>query len=372
MTPRERLQKALNHIEPDRVPLDLGGIVTGITKVCHKRLRDHLGIEGEERIVDRVQQVVKPEDELLQFLGVDTWYVNLPACEAAQGSELPGGVWKDEWGVKRRKAAYYYDIVESPFRGASLKDIESSPWPDPHLPGRYRGLAASVKQLNEKSDWPIIVNVIGSVFEFAWYLCGYDEFMRNLISNPSIPCALMDKMLEFQIGFFEEILDRTGEYIDVVLCGDDIATQRGPAISPKLYRKYVKPRQKKLYSMIKSKTEAKLFYHSCGAVYPFIEDLIEIGVDILNPVQVSAKGMDTKRLTQEFGEELTFWGAIDTQHVLPFGTSKQVEEEVKRRIDILAPGGGYVLNSVHNLQPDIPPVNIVTMFKTARSYGSYD
>lgn len=371
LTPRERLQTALNHQEPDRIPLDLGGIVTGITKGCNKELMEHLGFEGEEKIIDRVQQLVKPEEELLQRLGVDTRYVYLPACEEVQGSELRGGVWKDEWGVERRKAAYYYDIVKSPFRGATLEDIVTADWPDPHIAGRYEGLTENVKRVDKESDYPIIINAIGSVFEFAWYLCGYDYFMRNLISNPSIPCALMDKMLEFQIGFFEEILDRTGRFVDVVLCGDDIAIQRGPAISPKLYRKYVKPRQKKLYSIIKNKTEAKLFYHSCGGVYPLVKDLIEIGVDILNPVQVSADGMDTEKLKRRYGSELTFWGGIDTQHILPHGEPKDVEREVKKRIDDLAPGGGYVLNSVHNLQPDVPPENVITMFKTGRSYGVY-
>lgn len=373
MTHRERLRMALNHKEPDMIPVDLGGVVSGITKVAHQRLIEYLGIEKkeEEKIIDRVQQLVRPEEKVLNFLKIDTRYVYMPAPKEIQGRELPGDVWEDEWGIRRKKTAYYYDIVKSPFDEISLDDLNKVKWPDPHLPSRFEGLEEEVRRIYEETDYPVIVNVIGSIFEFAWYLRGYENFMADLLTNPRLACSIMDKMLEFQMALFEEVLNRTGDYVDVVLCGDDIATQRGPAISLELYRRYVKPRQKKLYDMIKQKTNAKLFYHSCGGVYPFIPDLIDIGVDILNPVQVSAEGMDTKRLKKEFGKEITFWGGIDTQHVLPYGSPKDVEEEVKRRIDDLAPGGGYVLTSVHNIQPDVPPENVVAMFEAVQKYGCY-
>lgn len=371
MTPRERLAKALNHQEPDRIPLDLGGVVTGITKIAHQRLRHYLGMDGEEKVIDKIQQLVRPEESILNFLQIDTRYVYMPAPKETGGRNLPGDIWEDEWGVKRKETEYYYEMIENPLNKASLEDLNKINYPDPHLPSRFEGLGEEVKRMYEETDYPVIVNVIGSVFEFSWYLRGYENFMTDLLINPGQACALMDRMLEFQMGLFEEILNRTGDYVAVVLCGDDIGTQKGPTISPDIYRKYIKPRQKKLYDMIKKKTKAKLFYHSCGGIYPFISDLIEIGVDILNPIQVSAEGMNTERLKKEFGKELIFWGGIDTQYILPYGSPKEVKDEVRHRIEDLAPGGGYVLNSVHNIQPDVPPENVVAMFDVARKYGCY-
>lgn len=373
MTPRERLRMALSHKEPDRVPVDLGGVVTGITRVAHDRLLEYLGLGRSrgERVFDRIQQLVRPEDHILDFLHVDTRYVYMPAPQKVRGRELPEESWEDEWGVRRKRAAYYYDMVESPFSEASLDDLAKVTWPDPHLPARFEGLEEEVRRIYEKTDYPLIVNAIASIFEFSWYLRGYQNFMTDLLINPRFSCALMDKMLEFQIALFEEILRRTGDYVDVVLCGDDIATQKGPTISLELYRRYIKPRQRKLYDMIKRRTNAKLFYHSCGSVYAFIPDLIDIGIDVLNPLQVSAEGMNSKRLKKEFGKEITFWGGIDTQRVLPCGSPGEVEGEVKRRLNDLAPGGGYVLGAVHNIQADVPPENVVALFEAAQKHGCY-
>ncbi|MEA1964079.1 MAG: uroporphyrinogen decarboxylase family protein [Candidatus Aerophobetes bacterium] len=371
MKHRERLIESLNHKEPDRVPIDVGGITTGITEIAHRNLRQCLGIKGKEEIIDKIQQLVKPNEEILKKFGIDTRYIYLPAPEAIRGEDFPGDIWEDEWGVRRRKAAYYYDMIDHPLKEATVNDLKKIKWPDPHLPARFEGLEEETKRLYQETDYALIVNVTGSIFEFSWYLRGYENFMMDLIINPSFASALMDRMLEFQIGLFEEILNRVGKYVQVVQCGDDITTQNGPAISIEVYRKLVKSRQKKLFQFIKSKTDAKLFYHSCGSVYSFIPDLIEIGIDILNPIQVSAKDMETKRLKREFGKDISFWGGIDTQHILPFGSPAQVREEVKKRIDELAPGGGYILNSVHNLQADVPPENIVAMFETAIDYGKY-
>lgn len=373
VTPRERLKTALSHKEPDRVPVDLGGVVTGIARVAYERLLEYLGVEKRkgERVFDRIQQLVRPEERILNLLHVDTRYVYMPAPQEVRGRELLKGLWEDEWGVRRKRAAYYYDMVESPFSETSLDDLTKASWPDPHLPARFEGLEEEVRRIYEKTDYPVIINAIGSIFEFSWYLRGYENFMADLLTNPRFSCVLMDKMLEFQMALFEEVLERTGDYVDVVLCGDDIATQKGPTISPELYRKYVKARQRKLYDMIKRRTNAKLFYHSCGSVSAFIPDLIEIGIDVLNPVQVSAEGMNTKRLKKEFGKEITFWGGIDTQRVLPYGSPGDVEGEVKRRLNDLAPGGGYVLGAVHNIQPDVPPENVVALFEAAQKHGCY-
>jgi len=174
------------------------------------------------------------------------------------------------------------------------------------------------------------------------------------------------------LGFFEDFLASVGKYIQVVVGGDDLAMQEGPLISLDLYRKLIKPRQKELFSFIKKRTAAYLFYHSCGSVSQFIPDLIEVGVDILNPVQVSAKNMDTHRLKKEFGHEISFWGGgCDTQKILSFGKPEEIKGEVKRRIRDLTPGGGFVFTQVHNIQPGVPPENIVAMFEAASEYGRY-
>lgn len=376
MTPRERLNTALDHREPDRVPIDLGGIVTGITKVAHERVRRYLGIEGGENIIDMIQQLVEPEEELLRRFGVDTRYVFLTGSRdhTVEDFELPE--YTDEWGVKRRRAVLntggaYYDIVESPFTASTLEELKSREWPDPYVEGRFKDLGVEAKRLRDETDYAVIVNAIGSVFEFTWYTRGFEQFLMDLALEPAVAEFLMDRMLEFQSGLFDQILEETGEYVDVVMVGDDISNQLGPTIDPELYRKIVKPRQKKLYDLIKSKTDAKLFYHSCGSTRDFIADLADIGVDIINPVQVAAAGMDTAALKKEFGSYVSFWGGIDTQWALPFGKPEDVKEEVKRRIDELAPGGGYVLNSVHNIQSDVPPENVVAMFDAALEYGKY-
>jgi uroporphyrinogen decarboxylase len=190
----------------------------------------------------------------------------------------------------------------------------------------------------------------------------------DLMQNEKFAQVLMDKILNFQIRLLENLFKEIGSYIDVIKIGDDLGAQNALLISPKSYRKLIKPRHKKLISFIKKKTKAKVLLHTDGAVYSLIEDLIEIGVDILNPLQVSAKGMDAKRLKKEFGDELCFWGGIDTQKILPQGSTKEIEEEVKRIIDELAPGGGYILASVHNIQPDVPPENIYAMYQAAQKY----
>jgi len=192
-----------------------------------------------------------------------------------------------------------------------------------------------------------------------------------LVLNPDLACGILDIMLEFQIGQFDELLSRMGNLVDVILCGDDLATQNHPFVSLDLYRRYIKPRQKRLYEFIKTKTNAPIFYHSCGAMSSFIPELIEIGVNIINPVQVRAGGMDLPKLKKEFGKQIVFWGGIDTQQILPFGKPAEVRDEVRRRIDELAPGGGYILAAVHNIQADVPPQNIITMFEEALHHGKY-
>lgn len=210
-------------------------------------------------------------------------------------------------------------------------------------------------------------------FQMSFLLRGFEDFFMDLAANPPLACYLMDKVIELKMKFWGLVLEELGDYITVVALADDLGDQRGPRISLQMYKKYIKPRQKKLIGFIRkiAPHPVYIFLHSCGSVYDFIPDLIEVGVDILNPVQVSAANMDTKKLKKEFGKDIVFWGGIDTQQVLPRGTTQQVRDEVKRRIDDLAPGGGFIFNPVHNIQEEVPPQNIMAMWEALQDYGIY-
>jgi len=381
MTSRERVLKALNHEEPDRVPVDLGGSLTNasIAKKAYSELRKYLGLKGDKaEVVDVVQQLVRPDEQILKRFGIDVYGIGAKppkGWKLAIEEDKDNYYYTDEWGIRYRMPkghGYYFDIVESPLANLDMDSLKDYQWPDPHDSGRREGLEEEVRDLYKNTDYALFLNAPTSgIFEKSSALRGFENFYIDLVVNPKFAEIILDKMLEFYLDYWEEILPLVGRYVQIIKMGDDLGGQDGPLINPELYRRMIKPRHKEIFSFIKKRTDAKLYLHSCGAIYEFIPDIIECGVDILNPIQVSAKGMDTKRLKQEFGDKLSFWGGIDTQRVLTFGTPEDVEEEVKRRIVDLAPGGGYILSSVHNIQPNVPPENIVAMFEAARKYGEY-
>jgi uroporphyrinogen decarboxylase len=379
MNSRERLETSLNHKEPDQVPIDLGGIVTGITTGANESVKSLLGIESNDPVVDRVQQLANPSDAVLERLDVDTRYIYLQASRDWQDIELPDDTYQDEFGVIR-KAAYnpdgwllYYDHAGHPLGDAeTVTDLAKFKWPDPHDAARYEGIEEAARKMSEETDYAVMANVIASIFEFSWYLRGYMRFFEDVILNPEMISALLEMMGEYQRALMGEVLDRIGPYISVVMTGSDLGTQRAPVMSPEAYKKLVWPEYKKLWDLIKSKTDAKIFYHSCGSLFPMIPFLIEGGVDILHPVQPLAAEMgDRERLKNEFGEQLTFWGGFDQQHILPHGTPEEVREETKKLLDAFMPGGGFVFAAGHNIQIDVPPENVITLFDTVREYGVY-
>jgi len=381
MTSRERVLKALNHEEPDRVPVDLGGSLTNasIAKKAYSELRKYLGLKGDKaEVVDVMQQLVRPDEQILKRFGIDVYGIGAKppkGWKLAIEEDKDNYYYTDEWSIRYRMPkghGYYFDIVESPLANLDMDSLKDYQWPDPHDSGRREGLEEEVRDLYKNTDYALFLNAPTSgIFEKSSALRGFENFYMDLVVNPKFAEIILDKMLEFYLDYWEEILPLVGRYVQIIKMGDDLGGQDGPLINPELYRRMIKPRHKEIFSFIKKRTDAKLYLHSCGAIYEFIPDIIECGVDILNPIQVSAKGMDTKRLKQEFGDKLSFWGGIDTQRVLTFGTPEDVEEEVKRRIVDLAPGGGYILSSVHNIQPNVPPENIVAMFEAARKYGEY-
>lgn len=376
MRSKELLLKTLNHEEPDRVPVDLGSTnVTTITWPAYVNLCKYLGLDKEKEItvVDRIQQIVVPDEEVLLRLKVDTRSVWLPKPGTRKVELEEEDAYMDDWGIVRKKVAgsWYYDVIKFPLEDAnSIEDLLNYKWPNPNSLKKFEKVENEAKKLYSEGVYPVVIDPTGSVpFQNSQLLRGFGTFLMDLVLNKSFAEFLMDKLVEFQIKRLEKLLKEVGNYINVIKIADDLGTQKGPLISPELYRNLIKPRHRQLIQFIKKKSKAKILFHSDGGIYPFIEDLIDIGVDILNPVQVSAHGMDTKRLKREFGKSLCFWGGIDTQRTLPYGSIKDVEDEVKRRIDELAPGGGYVLAPGHNIQPDVPPENIVAMYQTAIEYG---
>jgi len=248
-------------------------------------------------------------------------------------------------------------------------------WHDPLDSARIKGLKEKAKEMYESSGYAIVGTSLfgGGIFEHPARYHGMEDFLMLCACDTKLADAMMEKVAELFMEATSRYLDEVGQYIQVFAYWDDITTQSGTMISPEFYRKFVKPKQKKLFDLIHSKTDAKLYLHCCGACYEFIGDFIEIGVDILNPVQVSAVGMDdTRKLKKEFGKDMVFWGGgIDSQGILPFGTPEQVREEVKRRVDDLAPGGGFIFNTSHNIQNFVPPQNLVAMYETVKKYGKY-
>jgi uroporphyrinogen decarboxylase len=382
MKSRERVSLALNHQEPDRIPIDLGGsIVTSITKSAYIDLKQFLGLPQEEiKLLDYVQQLPYLTEDLLQRFQVDFRMVQLPAATAPGLSIFEEGdylAFIDRWGSKLhmpRQGGLYFDWVDFPIQSASLQALDEYQWPRPDPLENNLRLRDQAKFLYEMTDYALVGSAVigGGIFEQPARTMGLENFLMALVSEPQFVDRLMDRITDIYIESCNNYLDLLGDYIQVFTFWDDICTQDGWMIRPDLYRQLIKPKQKRLVEAIKKKTQAKLFYHSCGATFDLIPDLIDLGFDILNPVQVSARGMDSKRLKQTFGKDIVFWGGgVDTQSVLPFGKPQDVVDEVKRRIDDLAPGGGFVFAAVHNIQAFVPPENIVALFDTALEYGWY-
>jgi uroporphyrinogen decarboxylase len=358
MTPRERVKAALNHQEPDRVPLDLG--MSGKTV----------------QVKDKRGQTARVDEEILQRFHIDFRGVGLGAPEGWKDRWLDERTFEDEWGVVRTmpKDSYYYDLVGSPLaEDGSLAALETYRWPDPMDPGRFRGLRERAQRLHRETDYAVVVDLNCAFFLRCCELRGWENFYMDIVANVPFAEALMDRFLEIRLAIAERALQEVGEDVDIVMVtSDDLGGTDSPLISPALYRSLIKPRQQRTFDFFRARTGAKLYYHTDGAIYPLLPDFVDLGVDILNPVQVSADGMgDTQKLKREFGDKLTFWGAIDTHQVLPYGTPADVREEVRRRIRDLGPGGGYVVCPVHNIQPEVPPANVVAMFDSAYELGRY-
>ncbi len=382
MNSRERVMLALNHKEPDRIPIDLGGsICSSIHKNAYIEFKKYLGMDLEEiKMADYVQQLPYLDEALLERFDVDFRMVQLPAATAADVDIFEEGdyyAFIDRWGSKLhmpKEGGLYFDWVDFPIKVATMRALDNYAWPQPDPPEYNAQLREQARHLYQETDYALVGSAVigGGIFEQPARTMGLENFFMALVSEPQFADRLMGQITDIYIESCSNYLEQLGEYLQVFTYWDDVCGQNGWLIAPDVYRKMVKPKQRRLVEAIKHKTDAKIYYHSCGAVFDLIPDLIELGFDILNPVQVSARGMDTSRLKKEYGQDIVFWGGgVDTQHVLPFGRPEEVADEVKRRIDDLAPDGGFVFAAVHNIQALVPPENIVAAFETALQYGKY-
>jgi uroporphyrinogen decarboxylase len=369
-TPRQRVLDALAHKTPSAVPIDIGGTNTSsVVEGAYERLKTALGVTSETAFISRRSRTAALDDAIFKRLGScvrPIWVGGAIASEAPDGSLL------DKWGVTwKRSGDGHYNPVGNPLVDATEADLASYSWPDPDDPAWIGGLREGAERWREEGEYAIALSLPVAIVHLSQYLRGYDQYLVDLMVDQSFAANLMGRVADVYMGIAEKALDAVGGDIDVVQFGDDVAFQDRPMVRPDIYRKLIKPHHQRLIELIKSRSRAAVFYHCCGAVADLIPDFIDIGVDALNPVQVSATGMgDTARLKREFGRDITFWGAIDTQHTLPYGTPDDVRDEVRRRIEDLGEDGGFVVAAVHNIQDDVSPENIFALADAVREYGA--
>ncbi len=370
MNSRERVRTALDLKEPDRVPVDNNGNVSGIHEVAYRNLLGYLNISDDIRIYDYVQRLAEIKDEIKDTLGIDTRYLYPNPPDNFKFVEGPDGTFKDEFGTIYRRVNYYSDISKPVLSGKTLEEIKAYKFPDPSDLTRFYGLKEKAEKLYNETDYSLWAGLVNSLFYFAWCLRGIEEFMTDLYGEPETAQYIMDSIVDWNIGFFESFYSIVGPYIDVFWIGDDWGIQDGCLISPVYFKKEVVPRFKKMISFIKTKTDAKCCYHTCGATYWCLDDLKDMGVDIVHPLQANAAGNDTAKIKKEYGRKFAFHGGTNNQGVF-HKDIKTLTIDTLQRIKDLAPGGGYIFSSGHNIQANMPPENIIRLFDLIKEFGGY-
>ena len=372
MNSRERVWKALNHQVPDRVPLDFGSRGSGLAFGAYEELKKRLGVETPTQVLDQRLGLAVIDESILRRFQIDTRYVYMKAAKSWNPKVDPGeDTFVDEWGatLKRPQGGFYYDHVGFPIKEPTLDAIKKHAWLDPDDSTRYEGLREIAKGYYEKGY--AVGSYMKGAFETTWILRGVEQAMMDLALEPKFFHALADKVSEILSRMVENFLAEVGDYLQFFCVTCDLGTQIGLMISPSDYKTFVRPYEKRIYDAIRKRSKAKVAQHSCGAIFRLIPDLIETGIDMLNPIQTNAKGMDTTSLKKEFGKDLCFWGGIDAQKILPEGTPEDVEREVKRVIQDLSPGGGFLFAPSHDIQTFTPPVNVTALYESGLKYGSY-
>ena len=381
LTSRERVQAVLNHEVPDRVPIILGASnATGISTPAYRNLKNFLCVQAEDRyLYDWPELGTSELDEVvLERLHSDVRGVHdrEPASVRERNrTREAGSPYFNSWGVGSVEGdpGTWFPAIHPLAESHSIEDIDSYPWPDMDDPTRVAHVRGEVQRLTQENEYAILAAPwLAFPLERAFAMQRMDRFMANLGWHPDFVRALLGKITDLCKTLMGHFLRECGDQIDMIKIGDDLGMQNSLLMSPKMYRDIVKPFHTDYISFIKSHTKARVFFHTDGDVFPLIPDFIEMGVDILNPIQSSAGKMsDLHQLKKQFGRDIIFCGAIDTHRVLPFGTPDEVRAEVKRVIEILGADGGYMLASVHTIMPDVPPENILAMVDAAVKFGSY-
>jgi uroporphyrinogen decarboxylase len=407
MDSRERVLTALDHREPDRVPVDLSGHrSSGIAAIAYARLRKFLGLkETPIRVYDPVQQLAIVDEDVLELFGVDTIELGRAFAlhdDAWVGWALPDGTacqmpaWarperaKGEWVIRSKSGrviarmpdgALYFEQAYFPFADPNGPQtvseamdesmwtaIASPPGPLAEGPEGFKALSLGAKTLRAKTDRAIIGLFGGNLLEMGQFLYRNDNFFILLASEPRKAHAFLDQVVEIHLANLERFLRAVGKYIDIIGFGDDLGMQTGPQLSPKMYREFFQPRHKLLWNRAKELADVRVMLHCCGGIRELMPDLIDAGLDAVNPVQVSCRGMQAGELKAEFGKDLVFWGGgCDTQNILPNETPEGVRRHVKEQVAVLSPGGGFVFQQVHNIMAGVPPENIVAMYEAVNS-----
>jgi len=379
LTSRERVARTLAHEEPDMVPIDIGSTAAWFTDTAYERTKAYFNLDTDGDHFRLGENSAHYDDALLDLIDTDFRHVYVRPSQADwdawnQSDKIS---FVDEWGIRRLRVpsdygGFNWEKVSNPLADATFEELDSYPWPDPSDPVRIQGMAERARYLWEETDYATAVRAVShGLLESAWELRGMEQLLVDLMIDKPFAHKLLENILQVQIGIYSALLDAVGPFVMVVQTADDYGTQTGPLISPALYREMIMPYRIRLNEFIRSKApQAYIQHHTCGSVYKLLPDLIDTGIDILNPVQPLAADMDPARLKAEFGDKIVFHGAIDLQEAM-CGTVEDVRREVETRVQQLGPGGGYIIAPCSNFQADSTVENILTMLATAREVGRY-
>ncbi len=381
ITPKERVLTAIAHEEPDRVPIVLGvSNATGIKMAPYRGLKEMLGVEApDEYLYDWPELGTAAVDEqTMRRLHSDVRGVlDREPAHVLERNRVrpPASDYIDSWGSGARQVGTgeWVPLVHPLADATTIEEIEAHPWPDMDDPTRVAHVAAEAKELADANEYAIVATPwLLFPLERAFAMQGMDRFLMNMAAHPDFAEALLWKIQGVCKQLMAHFLEALGPNVDIIKIGDDLGTQESLLMSPAMYRRVLAPIHADWIGFIKERTDAKLFFHTDGDVFPLIDDFVEMGIDILNPIQTSAGKMsDLEALRDRYGSKIVFCGAIDTHRILPNGTVDEVRAEVRRVIDILGPGGGYLVSSVHTVMNDVPAENVLAMVDAVEEYGRY-
>ena len=372
---REDFRKILKHEQPDRLIVDFGGNpLSSMEGTSMFKLLEYLGLDIPKHIeVLPFGRVRRLDERLLTHFNIDTRSVGtILKPQISQYREISAQEYVDEWGIRRTYTGKYWDIAECPLKDATIKDLEKYKWPDPESidMNEIKKYVVQAKKLYEETDYVICAeHPVYGIFELGCWMCSFDDFLLKMAIDVEFVHKFFEIVLNYQKKIIEIYYGALGRYIHYTSSGDDFATQTSLFLSPNMFRELIKSYFKERISFTKKYTNAAYLHHSCGSVFPIIDDLVGCGVDILNPIQPKAKDMQPQKLKDTYGDKVVFHGGIDTQDILPFGTKESIEAAVKETISILNKNGGYIFAAAHNIQEDVPPENLVIMLEAANKYG---